>query len=287
MNHYTYEIEFENGMKYIGVRSCRCLPEKDTSYLGSSKVIPPELYVTCVKRILSVFDTRIEALREEIRLHEELDIAVNPNYYNQVKQTSTLFDQAGTTKESHAHIRAMAEKLKGRTKEDYQYLQDKSRTSAKYRGKARTEAQKLADEKMRGVSTGKNPKKGNSGTSSPKYRPWYYITPAGVYTEVYTTVRNFVLNENKLPKEATYNSIGRAVCELAHTPLLRGSLRGYVFGYLDNKPEYLTQENIQIALQVATHLILPEVHQQRQKVFKEGYNPISNITAKSNDLSEQ
>ena len=37
MNHYTYLITYTTGKKYIGVRSCKCLPEEDTNYIGSSK----------------------------------------------------------------------------------------------------------------------------------------------------------------------------------------------------------------------------------------------------------
>lgn len=277
MNHYTYEIAFENGMKYLGVRSCKVLPEDDSSYLGSSKIIPAALYETCVKTILGVFPTRVEALQDEIRRHEELDIAVNPEYYNQVKQTAVGFDQSGTTAETHEHIRSMAEKLRGRSKEEYEYLVHKGRKSATYRGAARTPAQKAADARMRGVTGQKNPKKGNSGMSHPRCRPWYYITPDGKYTEVYTSIRSFVTMANELPEGTTYGAVSRGVREIGHTPFLRGHLKGYVFGYLDSKPEYLTQENILIALQVLLHIPLESPNSETRK-FSEGYNPISNIT---------
>lgn len=279
MNHYTYEIEFENGMKYLGVRSCKVLPEEDTSYLGSSKVIPPALYVTCVKTILGVFPSRVLALQDEIRRHEELDIALNPEYYNQVKQTAVGFDQSGTTKESHDHIRTMAEKLTGRTKEDYEYLAHKGRKSSAYRGAGRTDAQKAAYARMRGKTDEKNPKKGNSGASHPRCRPWYFIDPTGKYTEVYTSIRSYVAMANELPEGVLYNSVCRGVREIGHTPFLRGPLKGYVFGYLDSKPDYLTQENILIALQVLLHIPL-ESPNKEGRTWSEGYNPISNITGR-------
>ncbi len=38
--HYTYIILNKNTqMKYIGVRSCSCLPENDDEYMGSSKIL--------------------------------------------------------------------------------------------------------------------------------------------------------------------------------------------------------------------------------------------------------
>lgn len=279
MNHYTYEIRFKNGMKYLGVRSCLANPEDDTGYLGSSKIIPPELYETCVKTILGTFETRVEAVQDEIRRHKELDIALNPIYYNQVKQTSVGFDQAGTTKESHDHIRAMAEKLEGRTRQEFEYLDETARKNSTRRGSNRTEKQKAADLKMRDKETGPNPRKGNTGSKSPKYKPWYYITPEGEYNEVYTSIRNFVNTTNLLPG-VTYNSITRAVHVKGHTPMLRGKMRGYVFGYLHSKPEYLTQENIALALKVLMHMPFVESPNKEAPIRPPDYNPISNITGK-------
>lgn len=277
MNHYTYEIEFENGMKYVGVRSCKCEVEQD-SYLGSSKVVPPELYETCTKRILNTFETRIEALYDEIRLHEELDIAVNENYYNQVKQTSGKFDQQGTTKETHKHIMSMAEKLKGRSKENYEYLEVSSKKKSSLRGANRTEAQKQADLKQSEKSKGsKNSKKGNPSTDHPRYRPWYYITPEGEYIEVYDTVRNFIGN-GKSPSTFSTRGITYAMTAKSHVPILKGKLKDYVFGYLDNKPDYLTQENIILAIQILTHLPLKSPN--KVKPYTRDSECIKNITGK-------
>ena len=278
MHHYTYEIEFENGMKYIGVRSCKVAIEKD-SYYGSSKIIPAELYATCNKTILGVFSTRVEALQDEIRRHEELNIGVNPLYYNQVKQTAVGFDQSGTTKETHEHVRRMAEKLKGRTREQYEYLVESSKKSATRRGSNRTDKQKAADLVLKNTKGIKNSAKGNSGPNSPKFRPWYYITPLGEYTEVYTSIRDFVMTASVLPEGTTYNGVSRCVREIGHRAVLRGVLKDYIFGYLDSKPTYLTQENIVIALQVLVHLPFKSPNKETP-VRPEGYNPISHITGK-------
>ena len=98
-HNYTYLItNITNNMKYIGARSCACLPEDDP-YTGSSKsltAIMVENSDQFIKEILSDFPTRILAVSEEIRLHNLYDVAVNPEYYNKSKQTSIGFDTTGT-----------------------------------------------------------------------------------------------------------------------------------------------------------------------------------------------
>lgn len=268
MNHYTYKITFENGMKYIGVRSCKCEINEDT-YLGSSKVIPSELYSTCVKEILGVFSTRVEAIANEIKLHGELDIALNPEYYNQVKQSAKLFDQQGTTKETHNHIREMANKLKGRTISTHPYLGVKGKQASSKRGLNRTQAQLEADKQVSLTQKGiKNPLKGNSGADNPQFKPWYFITPFGEYYEVFTSIREYCSSS-----EWSYTAVSRAIRENSNLPMLRGNLKGYVFGTLISKPEYLTQENIILALKVLMHL--PMISPNRESF---GKGNITNIT---------
>jgi hypothetical protein len=42
--HYTYVImNLINRMRYIGVRSCSCLPEEDNSYMGSSVYLKSDI----------------------------------------------------------------------------------------------------------------------------------------------------------------------------------------------------------------------------------------------------
>ena len=84
--HYTYLItNTTNQMKYIGVRSCSCLPENDDGYMGSSKIlneamgIEPEDFV---KTIIDTFPTRKNANSNEQWLHEYYDVARNPEFYN-------------------------------------------------------------------------------------------------------------------------------------------------------------------------------------------------------------
>jgi hypothetical protein len=86
--HYTYLItNTTNQMKYIGVRSCSCLPENDDGYMGSSKIlneamgIEPEDFV---KTIIDTFPTREIANINEQWLHETYDVARNSEFYNRM-----------------------------------------------------------------------------------------------------------------------------------------------------------------------------------------------------------
>lgn len=101
MNHYTYELTCHN-MKYIGVRSCECLPTEDTDYWGSSKYNPNDLREVGVKGVLAQFDTRLEAAQHEIDLHDLYDVGANPEYWNRAKSTTTGFDVSGTTHSDEA-----------------------------------------------------------------------------------------------------------------------------------------------------------------------------------------
>lgn len=113
MHHYTYKIMYSNSKYYIGCRSCECLPEEDTQYVGSSKYTPNDLVES--KEILGVFDTREEAIKHEIKLHEEFDVGKNESYYNKSKQTSTKFDTSGVKlNRTPEHNQKIREALTGR-----------------------------------------------------------------------------------------------------------------------------------------------------------------------------
>lgn len=275
MNHYTYEIKFENNMKYIGVRSCKCPIEED-SYLGSSKIIPAELYKTCTKTILSTFPTRVEAIQHEIDLHNMYDVCKNPEYYNQAKQTHVLFNQQGAKAATHPGVQARVDKITGRTKTDYEYLAKKGKVASSYRGSERTEAQKAADLQLSSTKGIPNLAKGNSGMDNPQVKPWYYITPDGIYTEVHTSIRAY-LPTHPVFKDWCATKIYERISTKPHIPSVRGIVKGYTFGYLHNKPTYLTQENICTALQISQHIDIGNVHKETYPSRK---NLISNITGK-------
>ena len=74
-------------MQYIGVRSCNCLPENDSGYMGSSKILNEAMKVepeTFTKIIIDTFPTREIANANEQWLHETYDVARNPLFYNQI-----------------------------------------------------------------------------------------------------------------------------------------------------------------------------------------------------------
>lgn len=257
MNHYTYEIKFENNMKYIGVRSCKCSIEDD-SYTGSSKLIPNELYATCVKTILGTFSTRVEAQQDEIDRHAQLDVARNPGYYNGVNATSIGFSPVGLTKKHSENVKIRAEKFRA------------------YRGEDRSEAQKAADKAMSKYKGTTNPAKGNSGMDNPQVKPWYYITPEAIYIEVYTSIRQY-LPLHPVFKDWSPSKIYERISTKPHTPSQKGKVKGYTFGYLHDKPEYINQDNIMLALNIAKHTIIPNIHKETKTLTK---NLISNITGK-------
>ena len=258
MNHYTYEIKFENGMKYLGVRSCKC-PIDEDAYTGSSKLIPSELYATCEKTILATFATRVEAQEDEIRRHAELDVARNPEYYNGVNATSTGFSPIGLTKERSEKVKLRAEKFRA------------------YRGSNRTEAQKKADEALSKYKGAKNPSKGNSGTDNSQFKPWYYITPEGVYNQIDEIPIRQYCELPECPEGFKASRIYERISTCAHQPFIRGQLKGYVFGYVHTKPDYINQENIDIAYKLAEHILLPDFHKMQ---INRKTNLISNITGK-------
>lgn len=248
MNHYVYNISFTNGMNYIGVRSCKCLPEEDINYLGSCKSIPVEAYKGCVKSILSTYGTRHEAVMEEVRLHTLYNVKANPNYYNQVNQTVVKFDQQGCTKNTHEHIARMSDKLKGRSRLSHEYIED---SSLKQKNK-QTNLHKKYTDSIKGIPQGPRPSSANFGTSNHKTKPWYYITPDFKYIEVHTSIPEF-FRQGNYPKELSERNVKYSVSENAHKPLVRGKMKGYTFGRLESKPDYINQYNLDLMIKLAGH----------------------------------
>lgn len=181
-NNYVYIIDYPNGMKYIGVRSCNCEIKND-KYLGSSKIIPIDIKNKGIKRILKTFKTRAEAILYERELQLKFNVKFSNEYYNQVVQTSTKFDQSGCTAETHEHVMRMKLKLTGRTKENTDYIRIANEKRKMYRGENQTDLQKAGRLKQAETIRGtKNPLKGHPGASSTSFVPWYYIDNNGIKT---------------------------------------------------------------------------------------------------------
>ncbi len=87
--YYTYYSYEEYGRGYIGSRGCKCLPEQDVKYFGSSK---DKTFKPKYKIILKDdYATREEAYVDEIILQQFYKIAENPHFANIAYQTSTKF----------------------------------------------------------------------------------------------------------------------------------------------------------------------------------------------------
>lgn len=141
MYHYTYIITYTDNKQYIGVRTSKCLPEDDISYIGSSKHTPNELFKS--KQILNVFKTRKEAVENEIKLHNQYSVSTSQNFYNKAKQTSTRFDTTGI-KLSDEHKELLSKKLKNRIINE----EHKQKISKSLTGRKRT------DEEIKNIKIG-------------------------------------------------------------------------------------------------------------------------------------
>lgn len=249
MNHYVYQIDFTNSKKYIGVRSSKCLPEEDINYLGSCKSIPTDAYKGCVKTILATFDTRHEAVMKEIELHEKYNVKSNEDFYNQVNQTVTKFDQQGCTKKTHKHVAEMAKKLTGRNRNTHEYIED---LSIKQKGKQHPNHKKYTDS-VKGVPQGNRAESANKGAKNHKTKPWYYITPDFKYYEVHTSIPEFFATCTSIPEGMTERMVKYNVSQNAHIPASRGSMAGFTIGRLESKPSYISQYNLDLMIKLAGH----------------------------------
>ena len=121
-HNYTYEIKNKiNRIGYIGVRSCNEAPVDDP-YFGScdtlDKAIKNEGIENFTKTILQTFDTREEAVQDEVFLHDLYDVARNPLFYNQAKATPNGFHRSGT-KCTDEHKRKISEAKKGKKRKPF------------------------------------------------------------------------------------------------------------------------------------------------------------------------
>lgn len=151
MYHYTYILlDPESDMKYIGMRSCKCKPDED-AYMGSSYAMTIEDKRKCDKLILEEFETREEALQHEIRLHEQFQVHVNPEFWNLAKQTSTKFvSNRKGCKLTEEHKRKCSEALKGRKMPKFTEEHRQKISAARTGTKASYELRKKLSEMRKG-----------------------------------------------------------------------------------------------------------------------------------------
>ena len=97
--HYVYQIiELNTNKKYIGSRSSNILPSfdignkyfsssRDKEFLKNQKENPSNYKY----EVLSIFESREDALTEEVRLHALYNVGINEEFINRAKQTATKF----------------------------------------------------------------------------------------------------------------------------------------------------------------------------------------------------
>ena len=98
--HYTYYSYEEWGMGYFGSRTCKCIPEEDVNYFGtySHKNFNPTQKII----LKSDYDTRKEAIRDEISLQQYYKVVENSHFANRAYQTSTgFYCNKGPSKEAN------------------------------------------------------------------------------------------------------------------------------------------------------------------------------------------
>ena len=140
-HHYVYYSYEDFGRGYIGSRTCDCPPEED-NYFGS---FYDKTFTPTNKIILETFDNREEALDAEIKLHQFYDVAKNPHFANQAKQTSTKFIVEYTEEQR----KQIGNKFRGK-KLSPEHIQKVANAN---RGKKRTEEQK---QRMREAQKNRN-----------------------------------------------------------------------------------------------------------------------------------
>lgn len=222
MYHYTYLLEFADGMKYVGVHSTHIPPELDTRYLGSGRALPPRNPKTCKKRVLATYPTREEAIEAELHYITSNQCCESDKYYN-LRKTST--DLHGRTKETCAGIATTAEKLRGRK------IGKMSKYAANHlKGEERTPAQKAGAKAMRKALTGKsNPATGHHGISNSGFTSWYSIDPDGNYEEHKTeTKQEFAMRHGRDPQSV----VNRCRPQAEHVRAIKGKWKGWLFGNL-------------------------------------------------------
>ena len=211
--HYVYHSYEEWGRDYIGVRSCNCLPEEDTKYFGSFK---DKTFFPTEKTILFVCKTREEVAEIEIELHDFFDVAVNPQFANMAKATSTKFDRTGVPRTEAQNKARSGEKhpLFGVPRTEEQKKAHSERMSGENNpnyGVPQTEAQKKANSER------------NSGEKNPRCRAIIAIQPDG-------TERHFWGASEAAKELKTPNNSLCYYLKFGHV-LKCGKLKGWQFFY--------------------------------------------------------
>lgn len=115
--HYVYRItNTQEKKQYYGVRSSKVEPKSDLGikYFSSSSdkdfIKGQKENKSIFKyKVVKIFETRVEAINLEIKLHSKFNVGIDESFYNKSKQTSTGFDTSGTT---YSHTEEAKEKIR-------------------------------------------------------------------------------------------------------------------------------------------------------------------------------
>jgi hypothetical protein len=178
--HYVYYTYEEWGRGYIGKRTCICVPEQDTEYMGSfsDKTFKPNH-----KIILAVFDTSREALAAEALLHDAYNVSKNQLFANKAKQTTEWFNTEGVPK-TEEHKEKIRQSNTGRKRTD--------------ESKRRMSLSKMGNKYNLGVKRGPHPLKG---------------VPRGKMTDEQRMLVSLKSKKQKIQIQVT-NSLGISMCPL-------------------------------------------------------------------------
>lgn len=251
MYHYTYLIQHRTQSKrYIGVRSCHCLPLDDVSYWGSSKHIPKDVQTTHVKIILKQHDTRKEAIAHEILLHELNNVVVNSDYYNKAKQTSTGFDTSGSSVPDYLKAQ-ISTTLKGRI---FSVTHRQNLSKSTLGKKKSDEHKKNCSKAQKLLASSKdyhNPRAGvelteetkkkisdslkalgcNASTNANRFKPWF-ITIGNVTTLYYDITKEEASILHGCSSVKTYQQLSTR--SKGYLPIKRGPFKDAVIGNIED-----------------------------------------------------
>ena len=170
MYHYTYIIQHKaENMSYIGVRTSKVPPNEDITYWGSSKYLPSNISEVARKVILRIHNTREQALRHEVYLHQMYDVARNPVFWNRSKQLITTFDCTGVP--VSADTRKLQSKVQKRLAAQVGYVNPRKGTTLTEQTKAKVSTSVKASIVRRGRAK-----------AAPRFSPWFIMRDT--YTEV-------------------------------------------------------------------------------------------------------
>lgn len=154
--HYVYIISNVVEQKqYIGCRSSNVPPEDDIGkrYFSSSRdkefmTDQRENHQNYVYEVVDVFVDRKSAIELEIVLHETYDVGRNPRFYNNAKQTSVGFSNAGRV--GYKHTDETKAKIKESQRNRMQSEEVRAKIREKSTGKVHTEETKAKISKNNG-----------------------------------------------------------------------------------------------------------------------------------------